>query len=170
MQAIDTMEPGDVLVVDAGHNRQSALWGELLSTACMAKGVRGIVMSTCTRDLWALNQMDFAVFGIGCTPADSKGRIDIVEIGMPITIDGVWAKNGDLIFGDEDGVVIVPTDVADEPWKETGGSDPTVYVPLQAREGDTAVFLRSAAVEITVDSRSFLIVPNAAVLVLQRYG
>ena len=61
-----------------------------------------------------------------------------------------------------------PTDVADEPWKERG-TDPTTYVPLQAREGDTAVFLRSAAVEISVDAKTFLIVPNAAVLVLQRY-
>lgn len=62
-----------------------------------------------------------------------------------------------------------PTDVADEPWKEGCKADPTTYVPLQAREGDTAVFLRTAAVEIAVDGRSFLIVPNAAVLVLQRY-
>ena len=114
MEAIDTMSAGDVLVVDAGHNAQSAFWGELLSTACRAKGVRGAVMSTCCRDLWALNQMDFPVFGIGCTPADSKGRIDVVEIGQPITIDGVTARNGDWIVGDEDGVVIIPHEVADE--------------------------------------------------------
>jgi 4-hydroxy-4-methyl-2-oxoglutarate aldolase len=114
MAAIDTMQEGDVFVIDAGHNRQSAFWGELLSTACRAKGVRGIVMSTCTRDLWALNKMDFPVFGIGCTPADSKGRIDVAEIGQPITIDGVATRNGDLIIGDEDGVVIIPSNAADE--------------------------------------------------------
>ncbi len=108
MAAIDTMKEGDVLVVDAGHNLNSAFWGELLSTACMAKGVRGVVMSTCSRDLWALNQMDFPVFGIGCTPADSKGRIDVAEIGQPITIDGVSTMNGDYLIGDEDGVVIIP--------------------------------------------------------------
>ncbi len=51
MQAIDQMRSGDVLVVDAGHNQESAFWGELLSTACVAKGVRGIVMSACSRDL-----------------------------------------------------------------------------------------------------------------------
>jgi len=61
-----------------------------------------------------------------------------------------------------------PNDVADEPWKERE-SGPTSYVPMQAQVGDTAVFLRNAAVEITVDDKSFLIVPNAAVLVLQRY-
>ncbi len=117
MAAIDTMQPGDVFVVDAGHNRQSALWGELLSTACLAKGLSGIVMSTCTRDLWALNQLDFPVFGIGASPADSLGRIDVIEIGEPIEIDGVSTKNGDLILGDLDGVVIVPQEGADEALK-----------------------------------------------------
>jgi regulator of RNase E activity RraA len=114
MQAIDTMQSGDVLVVDAGHNQDSAFWGELLSTACMAKGVRGIVMSGCSRDLWALNQMDFPVFGTGATPADSLGRLDVVSIGQPITIDGVTTKNGDLILGDLDGVVIIPSEAAEK--------------------------------------------------------
>ncbi len=114
MQAIDMMQSGDVFVVDAGHNEQSAFWGELLSTACVAKGVRGVVMSACSRDLWALNQMDFPVFGIGSTPADSLGRIDVIHIGKSIQIDGVSTKNGDLILGDQDGVVIIPAESAEE--------------------------------------------------------
>ena len=114
MAAIDSMQSGDVLVVDAGNNRQSAFWGELLSTACEAKGVRGAVMNTCTRDLWALKKMDFPVFAIGSTPADSKGRIDVTEIGRPITMNGVNIKTGDFLLGDEDGVVIIPTEVLDD--------------------------------------------------------
>ncbi len=58
--------------------------------------------------------MDFPVFGIGATPADSLGRIDVVNIGEPIEIDGVAAHNGDLILGDLDGVVIIPSEVAEE--------------------------------------------------------
>jgi len=114
MQAIDRMQSGDVFVVDAGHHLQSGFWGELLSTACIAKGVRGVVMSACSRDLWALDQLDFPVFGIGSTPADSLGRIDVISIGEPIQIDGVSTKNGDLILGDQDGVVIVPAESAKE--------------------------------------------------------
>ena len=114
MAAIDAMTAGDVLVVDADHNRQSAFWGELLSTACAAKGVRGAVMSTCTRDLWALEKMEFPVFGIGRTPADSKGRIDVTAIGEPITIDGVAIAPGDFLLGDPDGVVIIPAAALDE--------------------------------------------------------
>lgn len=112
MAAIDAAERGDVLVVDADHDRTCAFWGELLSTACLAKGVGGVVMSACTRDLWALEQLDFPVFGIGRSPADSKGRLDVVAIREPIVIDGVYTKQGDYILGDLDGVVIIPQEVA----------------------------------------------------------
>jgi 4-hydroxy-4-methyl-2-oxoglutarate aldolase len=114
MEAIDTMTTGDVLVVDGAHNRSSAFWGELLTTACMAKGVRGTVMTACARDLWSLNKLDFPVFGIGATPGDSKGRTDVVEIAGTITIDGVETRNGDYILGDVDGVVIIPADKLEE--------------------------------------------------------
>lgn len=112
MEAVDTAQPGDVLVIDAGHDRSCGFWGELLSTACLAKGVRGVVMTACTRDLWALNQLDFPVFGIGASPADSKGRVDASAIREPIVIDGVTAKQGDYILGDCDGVVIIPQEIA----------------------------------------------------------
>ena len=114
MEAIDTMGSGDVFVIDAGHDKHSAFWGELLTTACQAKGVNGVVMSACSRDMWALNKMDFPVFGIGCTPGDSAGRTDVIEIAGEIEIDGVKTKNGDYIIGDLDGVVIIPEDVAEE--------------------------------------------------------
>ena len=114
MAAIDSLKSGDVLVVDAGKNRECAFWGELLSTACKTKGVRGAVMSTCTRDLWALEKINFPVFAIGSTPADSKGRIDVTSFAQPITIDGVQTKNGDYLLGDSDGVVIIPAEALDE--------------------------------------------------------
>ena len=114
MTVIDAMQTGDVLVVDADNHLNCSFWGELLSTACIAKGVRGVVMSTCTRDLWALEKMNFPVFAIGATPADSKGRIDVTAIGQPITIDGVKIKNGDYLLGDADGIVIIPAEALNE--------------------------------------------------------
>lgn len=114
LAAIGRMKMDDVLLVDTGEHQGSAFWGELLSTACQAKGVRGIVMNGCTRDMWALEKMEFPVFGIGITPADSKGRLDVVEIGEPIEIDGVSICSGDLVLGDPDGVVIIPAEAADE--------------------------------------------------------
>lgn len=112
--AVEGMKRGDVLVVDVGDDKTCGFWGELLTTACLFKGVRGVVMSACTRDMWKIKELGFPVFGIGYHPADSKGRADIIEIGKPISIGGVKAKHGDFILGDEDGVVIIPGEVAEE--------------------------------------------------------
>lgn len=112
--AVDAMTRGDVFVVDVGDNQTCGFWGELLTTACLYKGVHGVVMSACTRDMWKIKELNFPVFGIGCHPADSKGRADIVEIGEPITMGGVLIRKGDYILGDEDGTVVIPLEVATE--------------------------------------------------------
>lgn len=112
--AVEGMERGDVLVVDAGDDTTCGFWGELLTTACLFKGVRGVVMTACTRDMWKIKDLGFPVFGIGYHPGDSKGRADIVEIQKPITLGGVVTNHGDYILGDEDGTVIIPAAVATE--------------------------------------------------------
>jgi 4-hydroxy-4-methyl-2-oxoglutarate aldolase len=112
--AVDAAERGDVLVVDGGFDFTCAFWGELLTTACAYKGVGGVVMTACTRDMWRITDMAFPVFGIGYHPADSKGRLDVVQVGEPVTIGDVTARRGDLLLGDEDGIVIVPAAAADE--------------------------------------------------------
>ena len=111
--AVDAMTRGDLLLIDAENNDTCGFWGELLTTACIYKGVRGVVMTACTRDIWGLSESGFPVFGIGYHPADSKGRADIVAIGEPIEIDGVKAKTGDYLLGDE-GVVVIPCEVVME--------------------------------------------------------
>lgn len=112
--AVDALSAGDVLVADGADTRTCAFWGELLTTACVHKGVRGVVMTACTRDMWRINDLGFPVFGIGYHPGDDKGRLDVVEIGQPITIAGVKTKAGDFLLGDEDGVVVIPSEVAGE--------------------------------------------------------
>lgn len=112
--AVDAMQAGDVLVVDVGNDKTCGFWGELLTTACLVKGVRGVVMSACTRDLWKIRELNFPVFGVGYHPADSLGRADIVQLRVPITIGGVRASHGDLILGDDDGLVIVPQAATEE--------------------------------------------------------
>jgi regulator of RNase E activity RraA len=145
MAAIDTMQAGDVLVVDAGNHLNCAFWGELLSTACIAKGVRGAVMSTCTRDLWALEKLNFPVFAIGVTPADSKGRIDVTTIGQTITINGVKIKSGDYLLGDSDGVVIIPAEALGETLRlaqEKVAGENTVRADLENGMPVTEAFVK----------------------------
>ncbi len=114
IQAIETMEAGDVFVASANSDRTCGFWGELLTTACQYKGIRGVVMDACTRDLWKINGLNFPVFGIGYHPADSKGRVDIFELQTAIELGGVFVHPGDYLIGDEDGCVIIPSAIVEE--------------------------------------------------------
>ena len=114
IQAVESMEDGDILVCDAEQDRTCGFWGELLTTACLYKGVRGIVMNACTRDLWKINELNFPVYGIGYHPADSKGRVDICAVQIEIKLGNVSIRPGDYLIADEDGCVVVPSQVAEE--------------------------------------------------------
>ena len=114
IEAVERMQSGDVFVVSTGRDRTCGFWGELLTTACLYKGVRGVVMDGCTRDLWKINELDFPVFGMGYHPADSKGRVDIFEIQTEIVLGNASIKPADYLIGDEDGCVVVPGAQAEE--------------------------------------------------------
>ena len=114
IEAVESMRRGDVLLVSTGRDRTCGFWGELLTTACLYKGIRGVVMDGCTRDLWKINQLDFPVFGIGYHPADSKGRVDISAIQTEIRLGDTAIHPGDYLIADEDGCVIIPQAVAGE--------------------------------------------------------
>lgn len=114
MEAIDELTAGDVLVIRMGGCPECAVWGELLSTACLARGACGAVMDGPTRDVEKILSVDFPTFAIGTSPLDSKGRIDGVARDVAVTIGQTRCEPGDLIFGDRDGVVVIPAKVAAE--------------------------------------------------------
>jgi regulator of RNase E activity RraA len=111
LQAVDALQPGDVMVVSSCHG---SYWGELLATASRYRGAVGLVADAYTRDTLALIDMEFPTFVAGISAADSLGRIDVDEVGGEIQSGGVTVANGDLVLADYDGVVVVPAGVAEE--------------------------------------------------------
>jgi len=109
--AVDALGPGDVMVVS---ECAWSFWGELLSTAARYRGCHGVVIDGYTRDTRAIIAMGFPVFCRGIHPADSLGRIDVAEHGVPIRCGGVLVNPGDLILADDDGVVAIPHAVAEQ--------------------------------------------------------
>ena len=113
LACVDALSPGDVLVATTNGDRSSALWGELLSTACRAHGAVGAIIDGLTRDASKILAMDFPVFAVGFSPLDSKGRLDGTHFGQPIRIGDCTVRPGDWVFGDIDGIVVVPAELAD---------------------------------------------------------
>jgi len=108
IRLIDDLRTGEVPVFACGASGRIAPWGELLSTAARARGAAGAVMDGLTRDVRAIRAMNFPVFAAGIGPLDSKGRGKVVAIDVPVEVAGARVEPGDLVFGDADGVVVIP--------------------------------------------------------------
>lgn len=106
LDALDSIEAGDVYLISSGSD--AALWGELTSTAVSALGARGAVCDGYLRDVRMVRELGFPVFSRGTSPRDCAGRVDISREHGTLSIGGVPVANGDLVVGDEDGVVVVP--------------------------------------------------------------
>ena len=114
IRLIDDLRAGEVPVFACGASGRIAPWGELLSTAAHARGAAGVVMDGLTRDVRAIREMRFPVFAGGIGPLDSKGRGKVVAIDVPVEVAGARVEPGDLVFGDADGVVVVPKAVEEQ--------------------------------------------------------
>lgn len=108
IEAVDSLLTGEVAVISTGGSIQNAPWGELLSTASMARGARGAVVDGLVRDVKKIEKIGFPVFATGIKPVDSKGRGLVVNYNVPVVCGGVNVYPGDLIAGDYDGVVAIP--------------------------------------------------------------
>jgi regulator of RNase E activity RraA len=108
LKAVDACRPDDVLIAAAAGSMRSGIWGELLSTAARNTGCNGVIVDGAVRDVARMRQMGFPVFARGTSPYDSKDRQRVIDLDVPVEIDGVRFTPGDLVVADVDGVVVVP--------------------------------------------------------------
>ena len=122
--ALDNLKPHEVYLC-TGASPQYALWGELMSTRAMKLGATGAVVDGYSRDTPGILKLDFPTFSFGRYAQDQAFRGRVVDYRVPVNIDGVHISPGDLIFGDMDGVCVVPhqfeQDVVDQALEKVRG-------------------------------------------------
>ena len=112
---VDDLQPGDVAVFACGGpTDRIAPWGELLTTAAQVRGATGCLTDGLIRDVKPIREMGFPVFHGGIGPLDSKGRGKMMEMDCRVVCGGAAVSSGDWVFGDADGVVVVPQAAAEE--------------------------------------------------------
>lgn len=112
---VDDLRPGDVAVFACGGpTDRIAPWGELLTTAAQVRGATGCLTDGLIRDIKPIREMGFPVFHGGIGPLDSKGRGKMMEMDCRVICGGVAVAAGDWVFGDADGVVVIPQAAAEE--------------------------------------------------------
>lgn len=108
IEAIDSILPGEVVVVSTQQSKRNAPWGELLSTAARARGAHGAVIDGLVRDVGKIEELGFPVLAAGIKPVDSIGRGIVTGYNVPVECGEVLVNPGDFVFADLDGVIVVP--------------------------------------------------------------
>jgi RraA family protein len=106
-KALDLAQPGDVVVVDAGGALNTAIIGAMMSSYARTRGIEALVIDGAIRDVEELAAVDFAVVARGATP-NGPFKTGPGEIGYPIACGGLSIASGDLMIGDQDGVLVIP--------------------------------------------------------------
>lgn len=114
LEAIDALPPGSVAVVAMGPSIRACFWGELLSTAAIARGAAGAIVDGYVRDGAAIRKLGLPVFALGSWSVDSSGRSETTAYNCPIQCGGVMVHPGDIVLGDDDGTISIPRSAAQE--------------------------------------------------------
>jgi regulator of RNase E activity RraA/CMP-N-acetylneuraminic acid synthetase len=112
LKSYDSVTTGDVIVVET-ETPDYAYFGELNANLAIRSGASGVIVGGATRDSQSVKGYNLPVFSTHTTCVDVRGRAVLDSISMPIEISGVRVREGDLIFADSEGVVVVPS-----PWVE----------------------------------------------------
>jgi regulator of RNase E activity RraA len=110
LEALDDLRPNEVYVATGGSFRY-ALWGELMSTRARYLRAAGAVLNGFVRDAAGIEALGFPTFSRGLYAQDQGPRGKVIDFRVAIEIEGVRVKPGDLIFGDREGVLVIPAEV-----------------------------------------------------------
>lgn len=113
LEALDDLKANEIYV-NTGSSPRNALWGEMMSTRARKLGATGAVLNGYSRDTRAVLKLNFPTFGWGPYAQDSAPRYKVMDFRIAIEIDSVRIRPGDFLFGDIDGVCVIPYEASED--------------------------------------------------------
>lgn len=104
---LDDVPRGDVVVIDNGGRLDCTVWGDILTAMAADREVAGTVIDGVNRDVQRALDLEYPIYSRGRFMRTGKDRVEVSDVGTPITVGGVRVRVGDLVVGDADGVVVV---------------------------------------------------------------
>ncbi len=116
-QAIYGAKPGEVLILDLHGYTNAGHFGDIMATACKLHGLAGVVIDGSCRDAEDIKELGFPVFVKGYNPSGTV-KESLAKMNIPVHCGGIDINPGDIIFGDCDGVVVIPQEHEDEVFEK----------------------------------------------------
>jgi len=111
---LDIARKGDVIVIDNGGRLDCTVFGDILAASCKQAGLEGTIIYGCCRDVASLKEMDYPIFSKGTYMQTGKDMTQYDALNIPIGIYNVLVEPGDIIVGDDSGVLVVPQELAEK--------------------------------------------------------
>jgi len=111
---LDDVKAGQVVVIDNGGRTYCTVWGDLMSITAVRNRVAGTVIDGVCRDVPGIMKSGYAIFSKGSYMVTGKDRVYVDQINVPVAVSGVQVKPGDLMLGDDSGVIAIPFERAEE--------------------------------------------------------
>lgn len=142
LEALDDLKPGEIYVA-TGASLRYALWGELMSTRARHLQAAGAIVDGYIRDADGIEALNFPTFGRGIYAQDQGPRGKVIDFRSAIEIGGVLIEPGDLLFGDREGVLLIPREAENETVRlslEKASAENTVAKAIRAGISATEAF------------------------------
>jgi regulator of RNase E activity RraA len=114
---LDDVEPEQVVVIDNAGREHCTVWGDIMSLTARLKKIAGTVIDGVCRDIPAIRRIGYPIFSRGCYMVTGKDRVYVDAVEVPVSVSGIQVKPGDIVMGDDSGVVCIPLEKAEEVLK-----------------------------------------------------
>ncbi len=144
LEALDDLKPGEIYIC-SGASPTYALWGELMSVRAMKLGAGGAVLDGYSRDTHGILALNFPTFSYGAYAQDQGPRGKVIDYRVPLEIGAVRVQPGEIVFGDLDGVCVVPREAEQEVFArsvEKARGEKLVRQAIEAGMGAAEAFLK----------------------------
>lgn len=111
---LEDVEPGQVVVIDNAGRDYCTSWGDIMTIFAVQKGIAGTVIDGACRDVRDIRAMNYPMYSKGIFMVTGKDRVELDSVNQPVTIAGIQVRPGDVIYGDDSGVLVIPCDKAQE--------------------------------------------------------
>lgn len=136
---LDDVKPGEVVVIDNNGRLDCTVWGDIMTFVSVSRGIEGTVIDGVCRDIPGIKRNDYAIFSKNCYMVTGKDRVTVDYVNRPVSVSGIQVCPGDIILGDDTGVICIPASAVEKVTEIAEAIDNTEQLIVQQVKNGTSL-------------------------------